>query len=175
MRLPLAVTLASLLLAGACAGSVPIPPASPAVASPQPSAAPSVRPTSGDSPRATSTPAPGTRSLPPTGSTPTTSTAAASTPGPIELTIRSDSGTRFRFSPDGVEVPAGAEVALTFENLSTVPHNLTFGSPIDAATSTVVEGGTSETIEFTAPPAAGDYDFVCTIHFGMDGTLRVTD
>jgi plastocyanin len=173
MRLSLAVILASLLLTGGCAGPAPMSPASPAAASPQPTDAASPRPTPGDSPRVSSTPASRAPILPPPASTPTTSTATA--PGSIELTIRSDSGTRFRFSPDQVEVPAGAEVALTFENLSTVPHNLTFGPPIDAATSTIVEGGASETIEFNAPPAAGDYDFVCTIHVGMDGTLRVTE
>jgi plastocyanin len=43
---------------------------------------------------------------------------------------------------------------------------------IDAATSTVVAAGATETISFTAPDP-GSYAFVCTLHPGMDGTLTV--
>lgn len=174
MRPPIPVTLLGLMLTGACMGPVPMSPAGPTAAPLQPTEAASVRPTPGDAPRATNALPSGTPGLPPPDSTPAMSTAAGSNGGPIEVTIQSDAGTRFRFSPDQVEVPAGAEVALTFENLSTVPHNLTFGSPIDATTSTVVDGGTSEEISLTAP-GPGDYRFVCTIHTGMEGTLRVTD
>ena len=67
----------------------------------------------------------------------------------------------------------GRQVALTFDNADSVPHNLTFRDPIDAGTSTVVAPGTSETLEFEAPEP-GSYPFVCTLHPGMDGTLEVT-
>ena len=92
--------------------------------------------------------------------------------GQVELVIRTDEGANNRFVPDEAEVPAGAEVTLTFENIATVPHNLTFGPPINAATAPVVQPGASETIEFTAPEP-GDYDWMCTLHPGMEGTLRV--
>jgi plastocyanin len=90
----------------------------------------------------------------------------------VEITVGTDSGTALLFEPLEVTVPAGVEVVLTFENQSTVPHNLTFEAPISAATATIVDPGAAETITFTAP-AAGEYVFVCTLHPGMSGTLIV--
>ncbi len=90
----------------------------------------------------------------------------------VELTVGTDTGTALQFEPGEVTVSAGAEVVLTFENRSTMPHNLTFEAPIPAATATIVDPGASETITFTAP-AAGEYVFVCTLHPGMSGTLIV--
>ncbi|HSK93821.1 MAG TPA: PQQ-dependent sugar dehydrogenase [Candidatus Angelobacter sp.] len=93
----------------------------------------------------------------------------------VEITVGTDTGTANEFDPLEVTVPAGATVRLTFENRSTsVPHNLTFGEPINAATAVTVAPGESETIEFTAPEA-GEYTFVCTLHPGMDGTLVVEE
>ena len=60
----------------------------------------------------------------------------------------------------------------SFENRSSVPHNLTFQGPINVATSTIVGPGTSETLKLKAPDA-GEYAFVCTLHPGMGGTLVV--
>lgn len=93
--------------------------------------------------------------------------------GTEQVTIGTDTGTELLFDPTEATVASGAQVSLTFENRSTVPHNLTFQEPINAATSTTVAAGQSETIEFTAPDP-GDYPFVCTLHPGMDGTLTVT-
>jgi len=90
----------------------------------------------------------------------------------VELTVGTDSGTALLFEPGDLTVPAGGEVVLTFENQSTMPHNLTFQAPISAATATIVDPGAAETITFTAP-AAGEYVFVCTLHPGMEGTLIV--
>jgi plastocyanin len=90
----------------------------------------------------------------------------------VEITVGTDSGAELKFEPGEVSVPAGADVRLTFENRSTVPHNLTFQRPPNVATSTVVAAGTSETLEFKAP-APGEYAFVCTLHPGMAGTLLV--
>ncbi|HUG47607.1 MAG TPA: PQQ-dependent sugar dehydrogenase [Candidatus Limnocylindria bacterium] len=92
----------------------------------------------------------------------------------VELVIGTDEGTANEFVPAEAEVITGAQVTLIFENVSTVPHNLTFGPPIDQATSVLVQPGDSETLEFGAPEP-GDYQFVCTIHPGMEGVLRVTD
>ncbi len=89
-----------------------------------------------------------------------------------DLTIGTDTGTALQFDPTTATVPSGASVSLTFENRSTVPHNLTFAAPINAATATVVAAGASETIEFSAPDP-GEYPFVCTLHPGMEGTLTV--
>jgi glucose/arabinose dehydrogenase/uncharacterized cupredoxin-like copper-binding protein len=90
----------------------------------------------------------------------------------VEITVGTDEGTELLFDPTEVTVPAGATVRLTFVNESTVPHNLTFGDPINAATATTVAPGDEETIEFVAPEA-GEYEYVCTLHPGMDGVLVV--
>jgi plastocyanin len=87
--------------------------------------------------------------------------------------VGTDPGSALKFDPTTVSAPAGATVLLTFENQSAgVPHNLTFGPPIDAATETIVDPGASEVLEFNAPEP-GDYEFVCTLHPGMEGTLTV--
>ena len=90
----------------------------------------------------------------------------------VEISIGTDAGSELLFDPATATVPAGATVRLTFVNESTVPHNLTFGEPINAATANIVQPGEEETIEFTAPEA-GDYTFVCTLHPGMEGVLTV--
>ena len=89
-----------------------------------------------------------------------------------EVTVGTDTGAELKFDPAEVTVQAGADVRLTFENRSTVPHNLTFQGPPSVATATVVAAGASETLEFTAPDA-GEYPFVCTLHPGMGGTMLV--
>jgi plastocyanin len=88
------------------------------------------------------------------------------------LTIGTDTGAALLFEPTEASAPGGGEISIAFENRSTVPHNLTFNDPINAATATIVPAGASETITFTAPEP-GDYDFVCTLHPGMDGVLTV--
>jgi plastocyanin len=103
---------------------------------------------------------------------PTAATSGAPAGATVETTIGTDPGAELKFDPDGVTVQAGADVRLTFENRSTVPHNLTFQGPPNVATSTVVSPGASETLEFTSPDA-GTYAFVCTLHPGMGGTLTV--
>jgi glucose/arabinose dehydrogenase/plastocyanin len=90
----------------------------------------------------------------------------------VEITVGTDAGSELLFDPLEVSVPAGATVRLTFVNESTVPHNLTFGEPINVATATTVPPGEEETIEFVAPEP-GEYEFVCTLHPGMEGTLTV--
>ena len=118
------------------------------------------------------TPSPPAASPPPAG---TPATTPDTTPaGTVAVVIGTDEGTQNQFVPDQADVPTGAEVSLTFENMATVPHNLTFGPPINEATSVVVQPGDSETLEFTAPDP-GDYEWLCTLHPGMAGTLTVTD
>ena len=93
----------------------------------------------------------------------------------VEATVGTDTGSANEFVPAEVTVPAGATVQLTFRNESdSVPHNLTFGDPINAATETTVAPGEEETIALTTPDAQ-EYTFVCTLHPGMEGTLVVAD
>jgi glucose/arabinose dehydrogenase/plastocyanin len=106
-------------------------------------------------------------------STPTSTPAGTPAGTAVDVVVGTDDGTDNLFVPDQADVPTGGQVSLTFENMSTVPHNLTFGPPINEATSVVVAPGDSETLEFTAPEP-GDYEFVCTLHPGMEGTLTVT-
>lgn len=100
-------------------------------------------------------------------------TGASSSAGAIQITLGTDTDAGLKFDPASISVPAGAAVTVTFDNRATVPHNLTFQAPINAASAAVVAPGTTETVTFTAP-AAGEYAFVCTIHPGMGGTLIVT-
>jgi plastocyanin len=111
----------------------------------------------------------------PSASAGATASPAASQPpdtGSVEITIGTDEGQELRFVPETAEAPTGAQVSLTFQNVSQAPHNLVFDDPIEAATQTIVNPGDSETLEFAAPQA-GDYTFVCTLHPGMDGVLTV--
>jgi plastocyanin len=133
---------------GSAAPSASTAPSAPASAAPSASAS-----------AAASAPAPSAPSASPGGET-------------TSLTIGTKTGDELEFDPDEVSVPAGTQVSVTFENRAALPHNLTFGEPINVATSPVVAAGASETIEFTAP-APGDYTFNCTIHPGMQGTLTV--
>jgi plastocyanin len=107
---------------------------------------------------------------------PTTTTSNPATPSVpasgLQLTVATDTGADLKFDPATVTAPAGADIVLTFENRATVPHNLTFSEPISAATATVVTPGASETVEFRAPDP-GSYEFTCTLHPGMAGTLTV--
>jgi glucose/arabinose dehydrogenase/plastocyanin len=91
----------------------------------------------------------------------------------VQITIGTDTGSQLLFDPTTASAPAGGEVQLTFENRSPIPHNLSFAPPINTSTNTIVDGGASETIGFTAPNEAGEYEFVCTLHPGMEGVLTV--
>ena len=92
---------------------------------------------------------------------------------PVEVTIGTPANSDEVFVPASASVPTGRTVRLEFVNSSDVQHNLSFDAPIDAATADSVEPGASDELEFTAP-APGDYEFFCTIHPGMAGTLTVT-
>jgi plastocyanin len=102
------------------------------------------------------------------------SAAGGSVPGDAaQVTIGTTTNAQLRFDPTSASVPTGGQVVLTFENLDTVPHNLTFDDPIEATTSTAVAPDASEVLEFQAPEP-GSYPFVCTLHPGMEGVLEVT-
>jgi plastocyanin len=124
----------------------------------------------------TASPAVGSAAPSPTAAQGSASPAASptTTPGgdPGLVTISTDTGSALVFDPETVSVAGGGTVQVRFENVSIVPHNLTFQDPIDAATAPVVDPGAGETITFEAP-APGDYQFVCTLHPGMDGTLTI--
>jgi plastocyanin len=76
------------------------------------------------------------------------------------------------FVPASLTAEAGTSVRLIYRNSSDESHNLTFLSPLSAATTTILDPGREELLEFPAP-ATGRYRFVCTIHPGMEGALIV--
>jgi plastocyanin len=74
----------------------------------------------------------------------------------------------FAFNPTEVTVASGDTI--TARNVNPItPHTFTVdGTDIDVSLS----GGTQEDVMIDLDP--GDYDFVCTIHGQMSGTLTVT-
>ncbi len=140
----------------------------------EPAASASAAPSAAASaaPSASAAPLPSASAMASAGPSASAGASGAPAGDATQLTIGTRTGAETEFEPDEPTVQAGGVVAVTFENLSTLPHNLTFGAPISVATKGVVAPGASETIEFPASPP-GDYTFVCTIHAGMQGTLTV--
>lgn len=160
MRSRIATCITALVLVAACSGDAnPAPTWRYGPIGSAPAGGPGASPSGSQS----ASPAPGSAAP----------TAAATPAGEAtEITIGTDPGTALRFDPEAPSVAGGGTVRVTFKNVSTVPHNLTFQEPINAATSTIVDAGGSETIKFQAP-GPGDYPFVCTLHPGMDGILTI--
>jgi len=78
-----------------------------------------------------------------------------------------------RFVPGSVAIPAGVVIRLVFRNASAESHNLSFTGALEPVrTRTIMDAGGREELTFIAPPP-GAYPFVCTIHEGMTGELRV--
>ncbi|MEN8238009.1 MAG: cupredoxin domain-containing protein [Actinomycetota bacterium] len=103
----------------------------------------------------------------------------------------------FKFEGTSWEVPAGEEITITMENVSTIDHEwvilkpgVTIASEDDLPETEEelladfvyweeeVLAGDSQTFTFTAPPA-GEYQVICAIegHFaaGMEGSLTASD
>jgi outer membrane protein assembly factor BamB/plastocyanin len=97
--------------------------------------------------------------------------------GVVQLGLVTPSGSSF--DRDTLTVPAGAEVVLTYDNRSDVPHNVAVFAGPDAsapvlARSDVEAGPTVQTLTFTAPDVPGEYLFHCDPHPTlMAGTLVV--
>ena len=156
---PLTVIGTVALIASACAGDG----AEPGQSWTYGSAPPGTSAASGSAAPGEATEAPATAGPPGTASAGET----------VQLTIGTDAGTALEFDPTTVSAAAGATLQVTFENRSAaLPHNLTFGEPINEATETIVDPGGTEALEFQAPDP-GDYQYVCTLHPGMEGTLTV--
>ena len=90
------------------------------------------------------------------------------------------------FAPASWRVPAGAAITLHLANQDPIPHDWTIvfrqsttpANTVDPANvywQVSVPAGTSETVQFTAPAAAGNYQIVCSQELadGMVGTLTV--
>jgi len=84
-----------------------------------------------------------------------------------------------QFTSDTIELVAGEEVSITFENSDDLQHNVAIyanEADADAQQNPIFQGeiitGTSVTYEFTAPDA-GEYVFQCDVHPAMRGTVIV--
>lgn len=73
-----------------------------------------------------------------------------------------------KFSPSSVTVKTGDVVE--WDNGSSVAHNVTFDA-YQSITSDTMNNGDTYQVKFTK---AGTYQFHCTFHPGMDGSVTVT-
>lgn len=99
---------------------------------------------------------------------------AADTTGPVTppvvtgpVATSSVAISNLSFSPSAIVVPPGTAVGFT--NNDGIAHNVTFS---DATIGTSGDF-TSGTQSLTMPAAVGTYNYHCTIHAGMTGTVQV--
>jgi plastocyanin len=85
---------------------------------------------------------------------------------PATQTVQETSA--LKFDPASITVGVGGVVQWT--NTSSVPHNVTFDSNPEL-TSQTMNGGDKYELKFNR---AGQYQYHCTFHPGMDGTVTVT-
>ena len=71
------------------------------------------------------------------------------------------------FNPADIVVAPSAVV--TFTNTDNIAHNVTFANQNIAS----VDNWSSGARTVTMPAAAGTYSYTCTIHAGMNGTVKV--
>src|SRR5690348_7008390 len=74
-----------------------------------------------------------------------------------------------KFAPTTTTVKVNDIVEWT--NTGSVPHNITFDSPNTALDDTTFNGGNTWQVRFTQ---AGTYQYKCTFHPGMNGTVTVS-
>ena len=101
----------------------------------------------------------------------TPSGAAASGPGEkvqgatASTTVKETD--QLQYSPTSVSIKAGQ--VLEWDNTGQVAHNVTFDD-FQSITSDTMNGGDTYQVKFTQP---GTYQFHCTFHPGMNGTVTV--
>jgi plastocyanin len=106
-------------------------------------------------------------------------TGTAASGGATKLTLSTASGSTIAFDETTLNAPAGAQVTVTYNNMSNVAHNVHFFNGKDASAPslgmTQVEAGpTTQTVSFTAPSTPGSYYFQCDVHpQQMNGMLVV--
>ena len=70
------------------------------------------------------------------------------------------------FSPANIVVSPGATI--TFDNTDNIDHNVSFGQGI-----TSIGAWRSGTRTAVMPTATGTYQYTCTLHAGMSGSVKV--
>jgi plastocyanin len=84
--------------------------------------------------------------------------------------------TEYSFTPNVISVSAGKKVAVTLTNNGAISHSFVITAlQVDSG---LVAPGETKTVTFTAPSAAGSYEYFCNVtghkDLGMTGTLNVT-
>jgi plastocyanin len=84
-------------------------------------------------------------------------------------------GTVAGWEPDCLEIPAGTKVQFTADLLDELPHNLQVSGPglRPVSTGDPVAGGQLALALEVAFDQAGYYQYVCTIHANMEGSVYV--
>jgi plastocyanin len=101
--------------------------------------------------------------------------SAAATPPPAGQTVTGVTAAQtvqetaaLKFDPASVTVSAGQVVGWT--NTGSIPHNVTFDADPELTSSTMNQGD-KHMVKFLTP---GQYQYHCTFHPGMDGTVTVS-
>lgn len=96
------------------------------------------------------------------------------------LSITTTADAPLSFDTTTLEATTGADVTVSYDNESSIPHNIAFYEG-DARTDPIlgrtdVETGPAvQDLTFTAPSEPGSYLFVCEVHpDDMQGTLVVS-
>jgi plastocyanin len=99
------------------------------------------------------------------GPTPGTPTQPSTPSNPVSTTTITIQGSAF--DPSNIQVAPGATV--TFNNTDNLQHNVTFAGQAVAPIAAWTSGNRSAVM----PTAAGTYNFQCTLHGGMSGSVKV--
>jgi plastocyanin len=75
------------------------------------------------------------------------------------------------YNPTTITVAANTQVTINFVNQDNTTHSLTFDN--DASKSVDAQGGSTQTLTFTAPAAGATISFHCNYHSSMHGTINV--
>lgn len=90
---------------------------------------------------------------------------------PADATVVELDAAGFAFDTDRIEVPAGEPVVIRFTNDDVAVHDVAvFEDQTEVFNGEDLAGGSS--VDYQVPALeAGEYDFLCTIHPNMNGTL----
>lgn len=91
---------------------------------------------------------------------------------PADSPIVELNANQLAFDMDRIEVPAGTPFIIRFTNQEALPHDVAVFAGDDELFNGEEITGPDETIDYQVPALeAGEYDFLCTIHPSMNGTL----
>jgi plastocyanin len=130
-------------------------------------------PTEAPSPAASADGSPAASDAAPSDAAPSDGGSAAPSDGAGGDTVQV-SAINIAFEQTEISAPADAAFTIAFENKEAVPHNVEIkdAGGMSMFKGEIVTGPTTVNYQVPAPPA-GTYQFVCTVHPNMVGTLTV--